>query len=56
MGERGNFLAYPSSNSVVMEVHKCLGDVFLVSAVSVQLSGVQEVLRKCDPIGDVVTT
>ena len=50
------FLAYPSSNSIVMEVHKCLGDFLLVSTISVQLSRVQEVLRKCDPIRDVVAT
>ena len=60
MGEWGRdfffLLAYPSSNSIVMEVHKCLGDFLLVSTVSIQLSRVQEVLRKCDPIRDVVAT
>ena len=55
-GEGDFFLAYPSSNSIVMEVHKCLGDFLLVSTVSIQLSRVQEVLRKCDPVRDVVAT
>lgn len=48
--------AYPSSNSIVVEMYECLGHFFSVCAISIQFSGVQKVLGKCDPIGDIVTT
>ena len=46
--------AYPSANSVVMEMYKCLGYFLFVSAISVQFPGVQEVLGERDPVRDVV--